>query len=159
MLVVLRSQAPGREDSLQSHPCVHARQLWFLLHELQDARSGSEHRESARSAFQAVPQPGSLARQPPLGPRLAAPRTLSPTRRQVGGAGSAGGPPPEVLPGPGPKLELMGTQTLNQIQVPRGHDRRWSPCQSDPRLSDPEWAESPRVTQSGHQPGAQLRPG
>lgn len=51
----------------------------------------------------------------------------------MGGEGSGGGPPPEVLPGPVPKLELMGTQTLNQIQVPRGHDRRWSPCQSDPR--------------------------
>lgn len=51
----------------------------------------------------------------------------------MGGAGLGGGPPPEVLPGPSPKLELMGTQTLNQIQVPRGHDRRWSPCQSDPR--------------------------
>ena len=47
-----------------------------------------------------------------------------------------------MLPGPSPKLEWMGTQTLNQIQAPRGHDRRWSPCQSDPRaktqLSSPE---------------------
>lgn len=68
-----------------------------------------------------------------------------------------------MLPGPSPKLEQTGTQTLNQIQVPRGHDRRWSPCQSGPKaetqLSSPEqWGGCERGLSSMRASALSTRP-